>query len=137
RDLDGVLQVLGPAGHVDGPGGVAEVAAQLTGHGGHGEGRKGGAVVGVVALDRLEQAEHRDLHEVVERLALVLEAARAMEREPSVIADDLIAQRAVAGGAVAPEAFEVGRTHGRVHGGVTSRRGRPYTENLTRCAAGW
>jgi hypothetical protein len=66
RHLDGVLQVLGPAGHVHRPGGVPEVPAQLTGDRGHGERSERSPEVRVEALDGLEHAQHGDLDEVVE-----------------------------------------------------------------------
>jgi hypothetical protein len=71
------------------------VAAQLAGHGGHGEGGEGGAEVGVEALDGLEHPEHRHLHEVVERLALVGEALGAVERQPAMLLDQVVAHSAV------------------------------------------
>ena len=105
--LDRVLQVLGPAGHVHRPGRVPEVAAQLTGDGGDGEGGERRPEVGVVALDGLEDPEHRHLDQVVQGLALVGEALGAVERQPAVVLDERVAQLAVAGRPVPPEPFAV------------------------------
>ncbi len=45
----------------------------------------------VEALERLHEAETRDLHEIVERLASVHEAARDVARDPEMILDQLVA----------------------------------------------
>ena len=59
------------------------------------------------ALYGLEHAEQRDLDQVVERLALVGEALGAVQRQPAVVLDELVAQPAVAGGPVAPEPLRI------------------------------
>ena len=75
-DLEDPL--LDVAGHVHRPAPVAEVALELAEDRGDGEGREGGAALGVEAVDRLDQADARDLDQVVERLG----AARVPGREP-------------------------------------------------------
>src|SRR5829696_1965731 len=97
RHVHGVVQVLQAARHVHGPGGVAEVAAQFAHDRRHGEGREDDAVVGVEALDGLQHAEHGDLHQVVERLALVREALGAVHGQPAVLLDERVAHVTVAG----------------------------------------
>ena len=71
---------------------VSRLAPQLTGDGGHGEGGEGGAEVRVEALYGLEHAEQRDLDQVVERLALAGEALGAVQSQPAVVVDELVAQ---------------------------------------------
>ena len=55
------------ARRADRPAEVAEVAPDLALDGRHGEGAKGGAVVGVKAIQGLDQTERRDLLQVLER----------------------------------------------------------------------
>ena len=59
--------------------------------------------VGLEALDRLEQADERDLAEVVERLAAVREAADEELGEAHVFLDELVPQVAIARAAVFDE----------------------------------
>jgi hypothetical protein len=49
----------------------------------------------VETLDGLQQPELRDLHEVVKRLAPAGESASAMNSEPTVTRDQLVADAAV------------------------------------------
>ena len=65
-DLEDPL--LNLARHVDRPATVAEMALQLPEDGGDGEGREGGAALGVEAVDRLDQSDARDLDQIVEWL---------------------------------------------------------------------
>src|SRR5205085_11889921 len=58
------------------------------------------ASLGVEAVDRLEQADRRHLDEVVERLAAAAEAPGQVLGQPEMGADELFAQRGVAGTAV-------------------------------------
>ena len=57
----------------------------------------------VEALDRLQQADQRDLAEVVERLAAVREPPGEELGEAHVLLDELVAQRAVTCPAVLDE----------------------------------
>ena len=82
---------------------VAEVALELTGDRRRGERRELEPAVGFEALDRLEQADERDLAEVVGGLAAVREAAGEELGEAHVLLHELVAQRAVAGAAVLGE----------------------------------
>ena len=64
-DADGAL--LEVAWWADGPGEVAEVAPDLALDGRHREGAEGRAVVGVKAIQRLDQTQRRDLLQILER----------------------------------------------------------------------
>jgi hypothetical protein len=84
-------------GRADVPAAVAEVAAQLAVHGRHRERAERRAVVGVEAVDRLEQPERRDLLEVLERLRAAGELRGREARERQVALDQPLAQRWIAG----------------------------------------
>ena len=58
---------------------------------------------GIEAVDRLEQAERRDLDEVVELLAAALVAPRELARERQEALDELLARGRVALAVVADE----------------------------------
>ena len=60
------MQLLHPAGHAHRPPAVAEVALELADDGGRRERRELEAAIGFEALDRLEQADERDLAQIVE-----------------------------------------------------------------------
>jgi hypothetical protein len=95
---------------VDRPGLVAEVAPELADDRGHGEGAEHHAEARVEAVDRLEDAHHRDLHEVVEGLALVGEAPGAVDCKPAMLFDQRVADVSIAAAAVGREArIEAGR----------------------------
>ena len=66
-----------------GPAVVAEVALELAEHRRHRVGGERGLARGIEAVDRLDQAEGRDLHQVVQRLvgAPVTAGHPARERE--------------------------------------------------------
>ena len=66
---DGQPQLLQAAGHPDRPGAVAEVPLELADDGRDGEAGEVDAPVGVEPVDRLDQADHRDLVQVVGGLA--------------------------------------------------------------------
>jgi hypothetical protein len=66
--LDSEDPLLDVAGHVHRPAPVAEMALELAENGGDGEGREGGAALGVEAVYRLDQADARNLDQVVEWL---------------------------------------------------------------------
>ena len=100
-DLD--VEVLQPARHPDRPRRVAEVAAQLAEHGREGEADERRAVLRVEPLDGLEDAEHADLDQVVERLAAVGEAAGAVAGDPAELLDEGVPQGGVAGPGELPE----------------------------------
>jgi hypothetical protein len=84
-------ELLGPARHVDRPARVAEVAPQLPEDGRRGEPRKRNATLGVKAVDRRDEREARDLHEVLARLVAVAVAQRETARKAKVAADELAA----------------------------------------------
>ena len=83
------MQLLEAARKADRGALVAEVALDLAGHGQRREGGELEAQVGVEALDGLDQAEVADLHDVVERLAAVLELAREEVDEVVIRIDEL------------------------------------------------
>ena len=83
---------------------VAEVALELAHDGRRRERGELQPAVGFEALDRLQQADERDLAEVVERLAPVREAPCEELGEPHVLLDELVAEHAVAGSPVLDEA---------------------------------
>ena len=74
------MEILEAAGDVHRPGRVAEVSAQLAGHGRSGERGEWHAELGVEALDRFEDPESSDLDEVVDRLAATAEPHRLTAR---------------------------------------------------------
>ena len=59
----------------------------------------------VESLERLHEPEPGDLHQVVEGLAPVHEAACDVARDPEVVLDELVAQSEVAGRVVLGEAL--------------------------------
>ena len=84
--LDARDRLLDAARHVDRPRAVAEVALELAEDRRHGVGGEGDPAVGVVAVDRLDEAEVRDLAEVVERLAGVAVLDRQRTRQAACVA---------------------------------------------------
>jgi hypothetical protein len=62
-------------------------------------------VVGIEAVDGLDEAEASDLDEVIERLASIHEPARDVARDPEVVLDQLVAQARVTGVPIAREAL--------------------------------
>ena len=91
---------------------------------GRGVGRELEAAVGVESVDRLDEADGADLHEVLERLAAVLELGREEAHEVEVVHDQLLARVLVALAVTAeqlPRAVLVphGTTlHARTHAGT-------------------
>ena len=78
------------------PRAVAVVAADLADDRRRGVGRELHAALAVVALDRLEQADPRDLDEVVERLAPVDVARCERTHKPAVAVYERLARSVVA-----------------------------------------
>ena len=103
-DLD--VEILHPARDPHGPRGVAEVAPQLPHHRGDGERGERHADIGVEPLGRLEDAEHADLDEIVERLSPVVEPAGTVDRNPAVLLDQVVPQLTIAGRPVADEPLD-------------------------------
>ena len=95
RGVDAHAQLLHGARHVHGPGAVAVVAPDLAHDRGCRVGRKLDAALGVVALDRLQQADPRDLDEVVERLAPVDVARGERTNQSAVAVHELLASAVV------------------------------------------
>jgi hypothetical protein len=83
---------------------IAEVATQLAEHGRHRERREEHVVRGIETLDRLQQAELRDLNEVFEGLASPGEPSRTMRRDPPMVGDQRISQRGITRRAIRLEA---------------------------------
>jgi hypothetical protein len=69
------------ARHTDGPAVVAEIALELSEDGGNSKARERGSALGVVAVDRLEQADRRDLLKIVGVAVIVV--ARGRKRATS------------------------------------------------------
>lgn len=85
-----VAQVLDAAGHVQGPHVVAEVPLDLAGDGRHRVALERVAARGVVPVDGLDQAEGRDLPQVLEALAAAAEASGETVRHGQPGFDDLV-----------------------------------------------
>jgi hypothetical protein len=96
------VEVLHAPRNLQCPGRVTEVSAQLAHDRRDRVARERHADRGIESLDRLQEPELADLDEIVERLAAMREPARAVDGNPTVLFDQLVAQRAVAG--VAPPA---------------------------------
>src|SRR6185437_609510 len=98
--LDGLVDLqhalLHAAGHVERPAGVAEVALQLTEDRRHGVARKARTVLRLEAVDRLDEADRGNLHEVVERLAGALVAPREPAGKRQEALDELLSGEHVA-----------------------------------------
>ena len=93
-DLGGKL--LQTAGHAHAPALVPEVALDLAHDGGRGKSRELKATIGVKAVDGLDQAYGCHLHEVVKRLAAVLELARQEADQVEMAHNQLLASLFVA-----------------------------------------
>ena len=93
-DLEGEL--LEVARHADGPRPVAEVALELAEDRRDGVAREGDVALGVEAVDRLDQAERRDLDEVLQRLLGALVATRELAGERQEALDQRLARRRIA-----------------------------------------
>src|SRR5205823_2310702 len=91
------------------------VATQLAENGGDGKSREADAVVGVVTLDRLQQADLGHLDQIVEWFASFREAPRAVHGDPFVIEYEVVANGAVERLPIPPKAFldVVGTSFGR------------------------
>ena len=97
QDADDVaepqVQLLHAAGRPHRPALVAEVALQLADDGVGGVGGELDLAAGSKRSTALMQADRRDLHEVVEGLAAVAEAAGQVLGQPEVGLDQLVAER--------------------------------------------
>ena len=91
------------ARHPNRPRGVAEVAAQFAENGRRRERAERRTVLRIEPLDRLQEADHRDLHEVVVGDSPVAVPVREVVRDPEMTLDELIAKRSVAGAPVLEE----------------------------------
>ena len=103
------VQLLQVARHVHRPPVVAEVPADLAADVRLGEGPQLDAAREVEAVDRLQQADAADLHEVVQRLAAVGVAARDAAHERQHPLDQLLAGLAVAVVVVAVQQIGLGQ----------------------------
>ena len=97
------MELLDPTRHAHRPSLVAEVPLQLSDDRRRRERRELQAAFGLEALDGLQQTDERDLAQIVERLAAMLEPSREELGEPHVGFDELVAQIAVVGAAVLRE----------------------------------
>src|SRR5437868_3087135 len=99
------MQLLKAPREADGCALVAEVALDLSRHGQRRKGRELVSQVRIESLDRLDQAEVADLHDVVQRLTAVLKLAREKVDKVVIRVDELrsdtIAFRGVGGFLVA------------------------------------
>jgi hypothetical protein len=91
-------QVLELAWDAQAPGPVAQVAAQLAQDGRHRERRELRPALGVESIDRLHQAEARDLHEILTRVV----ASAKTRREPVGQRHELLDQGVPRAGVPAP-----------------------------------
>ena len=105
RLLERQAELLQVARRAHVPGRVAEVAAQLAEDRRHGVGREREPALGVPAVDGLDEADGRDLDQVVERLARAPVAQRERAGERHVALDQLLARALVAGLDVPHEAL--------------------------------
>ena len=96
RLLDRQAQLLQVARRPHVPGGVAEVAADLAEDRRHRVAREREPAVGIPAVDRLDEADRGDLHEVVERLGRAAVAQREAAGERHVALDQLFTRTRVA-----------------------------------------
>jgi hypothetical protein len=96
RAADRERALLKVARHVQRPALVAEVALQLAEDGRRGVARELRPASGLEAVDRLDQAEARDLHEVVQRLVRVRVAKGEVTRERQEALAELLARSEVA-----------------------------------------
>jgi hypothetical protein len=87
-DLD--RKLLGAPRHVYGPSEITEIALELAQDRRHGERREGGPSVGVVAVDRFDQAETGHLQQIVERLPGAAVAARQLAGQRQKAVDELL-----------------------------------------------
>src|SRR5690348_3649561 len=101
---------------MDSPRDTAEMASQLAQDRGHGKSGKAIASTAVEAIDRLEQAEARDLHEIVDGLAPIHVSTRKAPGERHEMLDQRLPGASVA---VALPALEQ-----RHEGAIRARTGR-------------
>jgi hypothetical protein len=80
-------QVLLGAGDVQPPGPVAQVSAQLTGDGRHRERAEPLPALGIKSIDRLHEAEARDLNQIVGRSPARPKTPRERPRQWQVLLD--------------------------------------------------
>ena len=85
------LKFFDATGHFDRPPVVTEVTANLAHHGRHGERQKVCAVVDVEAVDGVEQADARSLHEIVKWFAPATVSTRNVLGERKSALDDGLA----------------------------------------------
>ena len=97
------------------PAAVAEVALDLADDRRHGVRLERDAAVEVEAVDRLDQPDRADLHQVVERLALAGVAACDRPHERQVLLDQLVARTLVAFLVIRAQQLELGSIDGHCH----------------------
>ena len=105
---EGERPLLQVAGHVQRPALVAEVALELTEDGGRRIAREPRPAIGLEAVDRLDEAEARDLEQVVQRLVRVAVAKRQVARERKEALHQLVASGHVAVAVIANEELTLG-----------------------------
>ena len=101
--IDPDRHLLQVARDADRPALVAEVTLELAQDRGHRERGEGGRPVRLEPVDRLQQAQRGDLHEVVQRLAATLVAPRKLARERQEPLDERFPRREVAVAVIALE----------------------------------
>ena len=92
RLLDAQRELLQVARRPHRPRLVAEMALDLAEHGRHREGGERDPPVGIEAVDRLQEAERRDLHDVLQRLGLAPVAHGDLAGESHEALDELLAR---------------------------------------------
>ena len=97
RAIDGEIELLQAARHLDGPALVAKVSFDLADDRRRRIGRELDAAFQIEAIDGLEQSDRADLHQVVERLAAIRKPHREKSNQVEVHDDELVAQSLVLG----------------------------------------
>src|SRR5262249_22326471 len=118
--------------HPHSPRRVAEVAPKLAEDSRRRESRERHAALGIEALDRLQQADRRDLQQVVVGDAAVPVTAGEMVRDAEVALDQLVAECAVTRAAVLVE-VRVDRPDGLGAGGRLAHANRYAISRASFC----
>ena len=90
--VDGQVELLKPARHLNRPALVAEIALDLADDRGRGVRRELHAALQLEPVDRFEQSYRSDLNEIVEGLAAIRKTHREKTNEVKMHDDELVAQ---------------------------------------------
>ena len=114
------VQLLDPTRHAHRPAAIPEVPLELTQDRRGRERAETHAMIGIEALDGLQQTHHRDLAQVLERLATVHHAPRQRLGQPRVLRDQLVAERALTRPAILAEPLDAEVVIGHGHRAITA-----------------